>query len=102
MENFNPFWGIHAAVTRRRADGAPQPTGWYPEQRLSVYEALYGFTLGAAYASYDEQRKGSLTPGKLADLVVLDQDLFTIAPMDILNVKVEATMIDGQFVLRNF
>ena len=102
VESFDPLRGIHAAVTRRRADGAPQPTGWYPEQRLSVYEALYGFTLGAAYASYDEQRKGSLTPGKLADLVVLDQDLFTIAPMDILNVKVEATMIDGQFVWRNF
>ncbi|HEY4722714.1 MAG TPA: amidohydrolase family protein, partial [Anaerolineae bacterium] len=102
VESFNPLLGIHAAVTRRRADGSPQPEGWYPEQRLSVYEAIYGFTLGAAYASYDEQRKGSLTPGKLADLVVLDQDLFTIAPMDILNVKVEATMIDGQFVWRNF
>ena len=68
VESFNPFLGIHAAVTRRRTDGSPRPDGWYPEQRLTVGEAVHGFTLGAAYASYEETRKGSLTPGKLADL----------------------------------
>jgi hypothetical protein len=58
--------------------------------------------MGAAFASYDEKRKGSLTPGKLADLVVLDRDIFTIDPMDILHAQVEATMIDGQFMWRKF
>ena len=102
VESFNPFLGIHAAVTRRRADGTPGEDGWYPEQRLSVEEAVRGFTLGAAYASYDEQRKGSLVPGKLADLIVLDRDIFSIDPMEILHTQVEATMIDGQWVWRNF
>ena len=102
VESFNPFLGIHAAVTRRRTDGSPHPDGWYPEQRLTVGEAVHGFTLGAAYASYEETRKGSLTPGKLADLIVLDRDIFTIDPMEIAETQVSATMIDGQFVWRNF
>jgi predicted amidohydrolase YtcJ len=102
VESFNPFLGIHAAVTRRRIDGSPHPDGWYPEQRLTVEEAVYGFTMGAAYASYEETRKGSLTPGKLADLSVLDRDIFSIEPMEIAETQVLATMIDGQFVWRTF
>ncbi|HZY43507.1 MAG TPA: amidohydrolase [Anaerolineae bacterium] len=102
VESFNPLLGIHAAVTRRRADGSPAADGWYPDQKMNVTEAVHGFTLGAAYASYEEKNKGSLTPGKLADLVVLNQNIFTIGPMEILNTMVEATMIDGQFVWRNF
>jgi predicted amidohydrolase YtcJ len=102
VESFNPFLGIHAAITRRRTDGTPAEEGWYPEQRLSVDEAVRGFTLGAAYASYDEQRKGSLTPGKLADLIVLDRDIFTIEPMAIAETQVLATLIDGRFVWRDF
>jgi predicted amidohydrolase YtcJ len=98
VESFNPFLGIHAAVTRRRTDGSPGADGWYPEQRLTVEESVYGFTVGAAYASYEEHRKGSLTPGKLADLIVLDRDIFTIDPMEIAETRVVATMIDGQFV----
>jgi hypothetical protein len=101
VEPFSPFLGIHAAVTRRRTDGSPHPDGWYPEQRLTVDEAVNGFTMGAAYASYDETRKGSLTPGKLADLIVLDRDIFEIDPMAIAETQVLATMIDGQFVWRN-
>lgn len=102
VESFNPFLGIHAAVTRRRTDGAPGPDGWYPEQRLTVDEAVRGFTLGAAYASYDETRKGSLTPGKLADLIVLDRDIYTVEPMAIAETRVVATLIDGRFVHREF
>jgi hypothetical protein len=98
VESFNPFLGLHAAVTRRRADGSPHPDGWYPEQRLTVDEAVYGFTMGAAYASYEENRKGSLASGKLADLIVLDRDIFTIDPMAIAETQVIATMIDGQWV----
>jgi hypothetical protein len=102
VESFNPFLGIHAAVTRRRIDGSPAPDGWYPEQRLTVAEAVHGFTLGAAHASYEETRKGSLTPGKLADLVVLDRDIFSIDPIAIAETQVLATIIDGQFVWRDF
>lgn len=98
VESFNPFLGIHAAVTRRRTDGSPQPDGWYPEQRLSVEQAVHGFTLGAAYASYEETRKGSLAPGKLADLIVLDRDIFSSDPMEIAGTQVLATMIDGKLV----
>ncbi len=100
VESFNPFLGIHAAVTRRRTDGSPAPDGWYPAQRLTVEEAVHGFTMGAAYASYDENRKGSLTPGKLADLIVLDRDIFAIDPMAIAETQVMATMIEGEWVYR--
>ncbi len=78
----NPFWGIHAAVTRQRRDGSP-PEGWYPEQRLTVAEAVAGYTLGPAYASGQLDRLGSLSPGKLADLVVLDRDIFAVPPSEI-------------------
>jgi len=100
VEDLNPFVGIHAAVTRRRADGSPGPEGWYPEQRLTVEEAIRGYTLGAAYAAGLEDRSGSLSPGKLADLIVLDRDhdIFTCDPMAIAETRVEATMIGGRFV----
>ena len=98
VESLNPFLGIHAAVTRRRTDGFPDPEGWYPGQRLAVSEAVYAYTLGAAYAGGLDDRLGSLVPGKLADLVVLDRDIFECAPMGIAETRVLATMIDGQFV----
>jgi predicted amidohydrolase YtcJ len=102
VENFNPFWGIHAAVTRRRADGAPGPEGWYPAQRLTVDEALRGFTLGPAYAGYMEDRIGSLTSGKLADLIVIDRDVTTCEPMDIRDTQVLGTMLGGEWKYRAF
>lgn len=89
--------GIHAAVTRQRADGRP-PGGWYPEQRLSVYEAVHGYTLGAAYVTGEESVKGSIAPGKLADLVVLDRNIFAIDPAEILSTQVDATMLGGEWV----
>jgi len=98
VEDLNVLKGIHAAVTRRRADGSPGPDGWYPEQRLTVAEAVHAYTAGAAYASGEEAIKGTLAPGKLADLVVLSQDIFTIDPMDILETEVLSTMLDGEFV----
>ncbi len=98
VEDLNVMKGIHAAVTRRRADGSPGPDGWYPEQRLTVAEAVYAYTAGAAYASGEEAIKGTLAPGKLADLVVLSRDIFAIDSMDILETKVLATMFDGEFV----
>jgi hypothetical protein len=98
VEDLNVLKGIHAAVTRRRAGGSPGPDGWYPEQRLTVAEAVYAYTVGAAYASGEEAIKGTLAPGKLADLVVLSRDIFAIDSMDILETKVLATMFDGEFV----
>jgi predicted amidohydrolase YtcJ len=98
VEPLDPLAGIHAAVTRRRADGSPGPEGWYPEQRITVEDAVRAYTLDAAYASGEEREKGSITPGKLADLVVLSHDIFTIPPMAILETEVEATILDGQFV----
>jgi len=98
VEDLNPFVGIHAAVTRNRADGSPGPEGWYPQQRLTVEDAVRAYTLGAAYAVGLEDRLGSLTPGKLADLIVLDRDIFTCDSMAIVETRVMATMVGGQLV----
>jgi hypothetical protein len=100
VEVFDPLQGIHAAVTRRRLDGSPGPDGWYPEQRLALVDALRGFTWGPAYAAGLEDRLGTLAPGKLADLVVLGADLFAIAPDEIPQAPIAATMIGGRFVWR--
>lgn len=93
----NPMWGIHAAVTRQMRDGTPSG-GWYPGQRLSVAEAVWGFTMGAALVSGREAEMGSITPGKLADLVVLDRDIFEIELMEIAQTQVVITIFDGQVV----
>ncbi len=95
----NPLWGIHAAVTRQRRDGTP-PGGWYPQQRLTVAEAVWGFTMGPALASGRDAELGSITPGKLADLIVLDRDIFTIEPMEIAQTQVVMTVFDGRVVYR--
>ena len=97
VETWNVLAGIHAAVTRQRADGTP-PEGWYAEQRISVAEAVHAYTLGAAYASYEEDIKGSLTPGKLADLAVLSHDIFKGHGPDILETQVVGTILGGEQV----
>jgi len=101
VEDLNVMKGIHAAVTRRRASGYPGPEGWHPKQCISVAEAVYAFTAGAAYASGEEAIRGTLSPGKLADLVVLAQDIFAIDPMSIQDTEVIGTMFDGDFVYTN-
>lgn len=100
VEVWDPLVGIHAAVTRRRADGTPGPDGWYPEQRLTVDEAVEGFTVGPAYAAGMEDRLGMLKAGYLADCVILGADIFTIDPMEILHTPVLATVVNGAFVWR--
>jgi len=87
--------GIFAAVTRQREDETP-PGGWYPEQCLSVPEAIYAYTVGAAYASGEEHIKGSLRVGKQADMVVLSKNIFELPPCEILNTRVEATILAGE------
>jgi predicted amidohydrolase YtcJ len=98
VESPNPFLGLHAAVTRRRPDGTPGPEGWYPEQRLTMAEAISAYTLGAAYAANAEDRLGKLAPGFLADLIVLEQDPITCQPDDLLTAHSLATMVGGEWV----
>jgi len=93
----NPFWGIHAAVTRQRRDNTPD-RGWHPSQKLSVPKAVWGYSMGAAIATGQQNRLGSLTPGKLADLIILNQDIFEIPPGQIHSTKVVMTVFDGKIV----
>jgi predicted amidohydrolase YtcJ len=98
IEALSPLLGIHAAVTRRRVDGSPGTEGWRPDQKLSVAEAVHAYTLAAAYASGESHLKGSLAPGKLADMVVLSDDIFHIDPMHIADIQVQMTVFDGRIV----
>jgi len=98
VESPNPFWGLHAAVTRRRGDGSPAPEGWYPDQKLTISEALLGFTSGPAYAAYLENQLGRLAPGFLADLTILDNDPFHCEPEAIKEIRPLATMVGGKWV----
>jgi predicted amidohydrolase YtcJ len=93
----DPFLGIYTAVTRKRVNGHP-PRGWHPEERISVDEAVRAYTLDAAHASGEERFKGSIEPGKLADLVVLSRNIFEVSEEDILDVRVEMTVFDGEIV----
>ncbi len=92
-----PLEGIYAAVTRRTLDGK-NPEGWVPEQKITVEEALKAYTINAAYASFEEDLKGTLEPGKLADFVVLDRDITAIDPAEIWNVKAQQTWVGGKKV----
>ena len=86
-----------AAVTRRTLDGA-HPEGWIPAEKLTVEQALTAYTATAAYASFEEDTKGTIAPGRLADLVVLDRDLTAIAPEEIANAEVLTTIVGGDVV----
>ena len=93
----NPMWGVYAAVTRRTLDDK-NPDGWLPAQKVSVAEAVRSFTVGSAYAEFQENVKGSLELGKLADFVVLSDDIFSIDPVRIWDVKVVMTVVNGKIV----
>ncbi len=97
VESANPFLGLHAAVTRQDLEGHP-PGGWYPDQAMSVAEALRAFTLDAAYAEHAEARIGSLEPGKWADFIFVDQDIFSVEPLKIGRTKVLETWVGGKRV----
>ena len=97
VESPNPLWGFYAAITRQDRTGWPQG-GWYPEQRMTREEALKSFTLWGAYAGFEESKKGSLEKGKLADLVVLTNDIMKVPPEKILETSVMMTMVAGKFV----
>jgi predicted amidohydrolase YtcJ len=97
VEKLDPLLGIHAAVTRQNAAGEP-PNGWYPEQRIAVLDAVRAYTLGVAQSVGDEMRAGSLTVGKRADVVVLNENIFEIPAREILQVTVTHTICGGQVV----
>lgn len=93
----DPILTIHAAVTRATLDGK-NPVGWVPEQKLTVAQVIEGYTLGSAYAAFEEREKGSITAGKLADLVLLDRDPFSVAPEALRDLKVDLTITGGRVV----
>ena len=93
----SPVLGIHAAVTRQTIDGR-NPQGWVPEQKVSVEEAVRAYTTACAYAEFGERNKGSLEVGKLADVVVLSQDIFRIKPDEIQKTTVVYTIVGGKVV----
>jgi predicted amidohydrolase YtcJ len=101
VETISPLAGIHAAATRQRADEPDSPP-WYPEERLSTAQALHAFTQGAAYAAGEEHSKGSLAPGKLADMTVLSKDILAIPAQDILSCAVDMTVVGGQIAFSRF
>jgi len=100
VETPNPFVGIHAAVTRRRADGYPNAEGWHPSEKLTVAEAIAGYTTGAAYAESLDDVMGSITPGKYADFIVPDRNIFDCDPMTIQDTQVLMTVVGGTVVYR--
>jgi len=93
VEAVNPFFGIHAAVTRQDQKAWPAG-GWYPAQKLTLAEAIRGFTLDAAYAAFEETSRGTIEPGKLADLTIIDGDLYSMS--DLYTAKVRMTVVGGE------
>jgi hypothetical protein len=89
--------GIYAAATRRTLDGK-NPQGWVPQQRITVAEAVHAYTVGSAFAEHQDNLKGSLEPGKLADIAVLSDDIFNIPPTNLDKVRVYMTVFDGSVI----
>jgi predicted amidohydrolase YtcJ len=93
----NPVLGLYAAITRATLD-AKNPNGWIPEEKITLPEAVEAYTMGSAFAEFQEKEKGSITPGKLADIVILSDNIFDLKPEAIRNVKVETTIVGGKVV----
>lgn len=97
VEAVNPFFGIYAAVTREDQKHWPAG-GWYPEQKLTLTEAIRGFTKDVAFAAFEEDSRGTIEPGKLADFTIVEGDLYAVPPQDLFKVKVKMTVVGGQVV----
>ncbi len=98
VEPLDPMRGVFSSVTRTNIETMQPQSGWFPEQKLTVWESLYYYTHGSACSEHLEDVKGSLRPGKLADLVIVDRDLFGIPPAEILQAKVDLTIVGGSVV----
>lgn len=99
VEPADPLLGIHAAVTRQTLEGTPEG-GWMPDQRMTVLEAIRGYTVHAAFAAFAEKVRGTIEVGKMADLTVLDRDITAIEPAEIPQARVLATVVGGEVVYR--
>lgn len=99
-EVFNPFWGMYAAETRQTPEGEPEG-GWYPEQCLTRDEVLKGYLTEGAYAGFEEDIKGKIAPGMLADFIVISDDIRTVSSVELLELVVEQTYVGGQLVYRS-
>ncbi len=97
MVTLNPWEGIRTAVTRQTAEGTPKE-GFVPSQRLTVAQAVEGYTLGAAFAGHREKTEGSLVSGKAADVIIIDRNIFEIDPHTIGDTKVMTTIVGGKIV----
>jgi predicted amidohydrolase YtcJ len=97
VEAVNPFFGIYAAVTRQDQKSWPA-RGWYPDQKLTLAEAIRGFTSDAAYAAFEETSRGTIEPGKFADFTIVEGDLYSMAPSDLFKAKVRYTVVGGDVV----
>jgi predicted amidohydrolase YtcJ len=96
-ENLDPFYGMYAAETRQTADGQPEG-GWYPEQCLTREEVLNGYITEGAYSAFEENIKGKIAPGMLADFIVISDDIRTVSSKDLLDIEVEQTYVGGELV----
>jgi predicted amidohydrolase YtcJ len=96
VENINPFLNIYSAVTRRMKNGKQ----FYPQQCMTREQALRAYTIHGAYAGFEENLKGKLAPGMLADMIIISQDIMTVPVDDIPKTKVLYTIIDGQVVFQ--
>ncbi|MFQ6082333.1 MAG: amidohydrolase [Candidatus Aminicenantia bacterium] len=99
VESLNPMKGVYAALTRQSENGLPEK-GWIPEQKISLNEALWAYTIGSTYASFDERIKGSIKPGKLADIVILSKNLYEIPSKEILDTEVVMTILGGKIIYK--
>jgi predicted amidohydrolase YtcJ len=97
VEAVNPLWGIYAATTRQDHQGWPT-NGWYPEERMTVEEAVRGFTTNAAFAGFTENKNGTIERGKLADFTIIDRDVFVVPPAEILETRAVYTIVGGEIV----
>jgi len=95
----DPMLGVYAAVTRRTLDGK-NPAGWVPEQKITVGETLRAYTYGNAWATFNEQKWGTLAPGRYADVVILDRDPFAVAPESLGTIKARYTVVGGRVIYR--
>ncbi len=95
VESPNPFFGLHAAITRQDKNNQP-PGGWFPEEKMTTIEAFASFTMDAAYSGHQENLLGTLEPGKKADFIILDRDMFAIDESEIWKIEVEETWVNGQ------
>jgi predicted amidohydrolase YtcJ len=100
VESVNPFFGLYSAVTRQDQQGNP-PGGWYPDQKLTLAEAIRGFTSDAAYAAFEESSRGAIEPGKLADLTIVEGDLYKAPQAELFATRVRYTVVGGEVVYQN-